>query len=188
MARLKLQTLRKILAGYAFDSEGNVSMSTDLSKQTESDPQEGQLTTTQRPQGDGRMAIVEALAGLGEKASLHNFEGSPAQVWRMVTLGENKSTPGNDLVGKGKVSVTNWYLHRIRLEDAKTGEISEPVRTVLYTKDGGIYHFVSDGIVKAMAGLIKTFGIGPYDPPIDVEVLEIRTNNGFKMMTLAPAE
>lgn len=137
---------------------------------------------------DVRMSTVEALAGLGNQSSIHNFTGDNVSIWRQITLGENKSESGADYAGKGAIGIVNWYLHRIKLAGNADGEYSEPVRTVLYTDDGKILHFVSDGIVKAVASLIKVFGIGPYKPAIKVEILSIKTSGGFKMLTLIPAE
>lgn len=135
-----------------------------------------------------QMATVEALAGIGENASIHNFHGSKTEIWRALTMGENMAQPLSAMVGQGPIEVVNWYLHRVRIEQADGGEIIEPVRTVLYTADGKILAAVSEGIVKAVATIIKTFGLGPYNPPIKVEVMAIKTSSKFTMLTLVPAE
>lgn len=147
-----------------------------------------QLSVPVKTEDEKRMAVIESLAGLGGSTSVHNFVGEPVHIWRMITLGENKSEPGADLPAGTKIGIVNWYLHRIRIEDQATGEVAEPVRTVLYTDEGKIYHFVSEGIVKAVANIIRGFGLGPYNPPVQVEVLPIKTNSKRTMLTLIPAE
>lgn len=163
-------------------------MSTDDLQTALAESEGKELTITSTMILDPRMGIVEALAGIGNKSSIHNFEGTPKEIWRNLTLGENMAEAGADYVGRGPIGVQNWYLHRIRLDAKEGGEFTEPVRTVLYTEDGKILAFVSDGIVKAVANIIKVFGIGPYKPAIKVEVLAIRTANKFTMLTLVPAE
>ena len=137
---------------------------------------------------DPRIQLANDLAGLRGASSVHNFEGSETDKWRMITLAENDSVPGSEYAGGPVFMLKYWYLHRIKLVDAKTGEVTEPIRTVLLDNDGLKLHFVSDGIAKSMAKIIQVFGVGPYTPPIPLEIMEIRTRLGFKTLVLVPAK
>lgn len=130
---------------------------------------------------------VAALLGQSGPQQVHNIKGDKLHVWRMLTLGENKAEPLTSIVNGDPIEVTNWYLKKVEIEDAATGEIQEPIRTVLYTADGKIYACTSVGIAKSMAGIIEVFGVGPYNPPIKVEVMEVTTAKKRKMLTLIPA-
>ena len=139
------------------------------------------------PKADQTAMAVNALLGQSGPQAVHNLTGSQVEVWRALTLGENKADSLSDLVGKGPIAVKNWYLKKVEIIDPATGEVQEPIRTVLYTDDGRILACTSNGIAKSMAGIISVFGVGPYDPAIKVEVIEVTTARKFKMLTLIPA-
>jgi len=139
-------------------------------------------------EGDMRVAVATDLAGLLPRSFVHNFTGTAAERWRMMSLGENASEPGGDLPSSIIIPIDHWYMHRIRLVDPQTGEETEPIRTVLFTGEGKIYHFVSDGVAKSLAKIISAFGVGPYHPPISVTVGQIKTRKGFKTTVLLPAD
>jgi len=147
-----------------------------------------ELAVTLPIEGDVRVAVAIDLAGLLPRSFVHNFTGTNADKWRMMSLAENASEPGGELPSSVVIPIEHWYMHRIRIVDPKTGEESEPIRTVLFAGEGKIYHFVSDGVAKSLAKIIGVFGVGPYHPPISVTVGSIRTRAGYRTTVLLPAD
>lgn len=83
-------------------------------------------------------------------------------------------------------SLVNWIARRIELTDDETGESSPAIRIVLLDDHGDTMTFVSVGI-GASLDLIRTLrGDGPYDPPIPVVVLPVKTRRGHQTLKLRP--
>lgn len=157
---------------------------TGVGSQPDRDAIQNQITS----QDDERIALANNLEGLLPQQSLHSFGGDKANVWKMMAKGQNGSSPGKELSPDATIALQHYYMHRVTLVNAKTGEITTPIRTVLYDANGDMWHFVSDGIANAVAQMIQAFGTGEFNPPVNVKVKKITTRSGMSTMSLIPAE
>jgi hypothetical protein len=136
---------------------------------------------------DTRTAIINDLETLLPSASVSNFQGSPMERWKMAAKGQNESQPGNELDSAAVIALKYWYMHRVQMMKAD-GEVTNPIRTVLFDANGQIWHFVSDGIARALAQLLQFVGNGELNPPVNIKVVKIKTANKRETMSLIPAE
>lgn len=136
---------------------------------------------------DQRALIQEALGGSGLPV-LHNFQGSKLDIWRQATraTGPDVSSIADNL-GE-RISVKWFYVHRVSILNDQTGEINTPCRCVLISPDRKQFACVSDQVARDLFGIIQTFGMGPFDPAIDVQIVEVKTRKGFRCYRLVPTE
>lgn len=131
--------------------------------------------------------IANDLFGDGALTQLHNFQGTPTQIWREIALCENASEPGRELGKEQVFRIVNFYAHKVRLVNPRDGEVTEPTRVVLVNQDGKRISFVSDGIGKSLARILQIYGIGPWPEGIAVNLMEINTRSGYRTYALIPA-
>lgn len=136
---------------------------------------------------DQRALIQEALGGSGLPV-LHNFQGDKLEVWRQATraTGPDVSSVGDHL-GE-RIPIKWFYVHRVSILNDQTGEYSTPCRVVFVTPDKRQFACVSDQVARDLFGVIQCFGMGPYDPAIDVQVVEVKTRKGFRCYRVVPVE
>lgn len=130
-------------------------------------------------------AVIESVLGELDGPSMNNFDGDQMNRWRLRSAACGPDCIGFDPESNTVMAIKYFYAHRIRMVSDR-GEITEPVRCVLMDGNGDNRAFVSDGVAKDLADLIRMFGLGPYDPPIRVKVRQIKTRKGFRMYTLVP--
>lgn len=130
--------------------------------------------------------IEDTLAIDGGDAIVHNFDGGKMVQYRLTALATGGACRKFDDMPKGGIDLRYWFCHRVEMV-AKTGEIMTPIRTVLITKDGDAYSFVSDGIARELDTLRSLFGDGPYADPMAIKVEKIPTRNGGHTYSMGPA-
>ncbi len=84
--------------------------------------------------------------------------------------------------------VTHYLVHTVDLENVETGEITTCPRTVLVLEDGGTVAFVSDGVLDSLQFLLGIVGLGPWNPPLTLQVKQARTRRGWKVTRLSLKE
>jgi len=162
-------------------------MSTDVNETTHEMVQQGptdNLPALSPQQQQQLTAVLGDLAG----GVFHNFAGTPQEVWRQMA----KAT-GPDVIDRKKFQseafpLYQYYVHAVKMRNVKTGLIDPGIRCVLISKDGKMTAVVSAGVARDLALLIHAHGIGPYDPPIDVFLVEVKTRAGFYTIRLQPAD
>lgn len=106
-----------------------------------------------------------------EKALLYNAVNSPD-----YTI--------SDFIGK-KIEIADVVIEKVDTIAKDTGEVVQSPRVVLIDKNKKSYSCVSFGIFNAVKKLTIIFGNPSWaDDPICVEVQNITTQNGRKVMTL----
>jgi hypothetical protein len=90
--------------------------------------------------------------------------------------------PNEDLQKK-TFYLQNFLMHTAYMAD-DNGEKVPVKRCVLIDKDGQTTSFCSDGIIAGVGNLITVYGMGPWEPPIPVKVVERKTRKGFKVKNL----
>jgi len=151
--------------------------------------QQAQLPATQQAQlpAETQQLMADVLGSIGTP-TLHSFRGSKQEVWRQIAKVSTQPCLSYDDVKDSTVQIRDFYVHAVEFADERTGEVTGGIRTVLIPASGQPFACVSDGVAKDLAGIIRTFGLGPYDPPIDVKVVEVRTRKGFRTYRLVPAD
>ena len=95
------------------------------------------------------------------------------------TQGEQLSDHINE-----ELKIVDVSAHTINVVDKTTGELSQTLRTVLIAEDGTTYQAVSGGVISYKC---KTAIVGfPSwkDEPVVLKPVNVKTNNGFKVLTL----
>ncbi|MRD28069.1 hypothetical protein GH869_28425 [Bacillus thuringiensis] len=86
---------------------------------------------------------------------------------------------------KGEVlQITDMVAHAITLQDEVTKEDVEALRVVLVAKDGTAYHAVSQGVVSSIQKIISIVGPAPWNEPLEIVPIEVKTRKNFKTLTL----
>lgn len=90
----------------------------------------------------------------------------------------------SDFIGK-KIEIADVVIEKVDTVAKNSGEIVQSPRVVLIDKNKKSYSCVSFGIFNAVKKLAIIFGNPSWaDAPICVEVQNITTQNGRKVMTL----
>lgn len=135
-----------------------------------------------------QMELMSTVMGDTGAPTLHNFQGDNMQVWKQISKVSSAECTGFDDIGDEGVELHNFYVHQVEFEEATGGELSQGIRTVLIPKEGKPFACVSDGIAKDLFEIIHTFGFGPYDPPIQVKPVAVKTRKGRKTYRLVPVD
>lgn len=89
----------------------------------------------------------------------------------------------NDDLQKKTFFLKNFLMHTAYMAN-DDGEKVEVKRCVLIDKDGQTTSFCSDGVIAGVGNIITVYGMGPWEPPIPVKVVERKTRKGFKVKNL----
>lgn len=95
------------------------------------------------------------------------------------TQGEQLSDHLNE-----ELKIVDVSAHTINVMD-KTGELSQTLRTVLIAEDGTTYQAVSGGVISSLQKIFAIVGFPSWkDEPVVLKPVNVKTNNGFKVLTL----
>ncbi len=144
----------------------------------------------------GELANVEELqerklqSVFGDTAApvLHNFQGTNMEVWRKIATVTAADCLDFDSIGEDGIELFEFYVHSVEFVDDATGQVTNGIRSVLIPREGQPFACVSDGIARDLSGIIRTFGFGPYDPPIHVKPVSVKTRKGRRTYRLVPVE
>lgn len=89
----------------------------------------------------------------------------------------------SDFVGK-KLNIKDISIERVENMNDETGEMVANARVVLIDDNGESYTCVSSGIYSAIKKLVAVFGEPTWEPALPVEVQNLSTKKGRKVMTL----
>lgn len=95
---------------------------------------------------------------------------------------QGQGIPVADNIGK-EFNLTNILMHMAETS-TPAGEVQQLLRLVLITDENECLTTFSDGIRESIATLFATKGYPPYAKPPRFKVSQIKTNNGFKLLTL----
>lgn len=96
------------------------------------------------------------------------------------TQGEQLSDHLNE-----ELKIVDVAAHTINVMDKMTGELSQTLRTVLIAEDGTTYQAVSGGIISSLQKIFAIVGFPSWkDEPVVLKPVNVKTNNGFKVLTL----
>jgi len=138
---------------------------------------------------EGEQKIVQGFFGVKDVNCLHNFGKNKQEVWRMTALATaGAAVSKEDSMGKS-IPVKWFYAHKVWLPvKDRPGEYNEAIRTVLIDADKHCYQFVSEGIADDLYALVNISGLEPFDPPVAMKVVSRKTNAGFNVYRLVPAD
>lgn len=87
------------------------------------------------------------------------------------------------MVGK-VILLTHFFMETVNLKNDETGEMGKAPRVVLVDKDGQSFQAVSTGIFNALKKIVGMYGMGPWSPPIPVEIAQIDRGTKNRIFTL----
>jgi len=129
---------------------------------------------------------LHALIAGDTSEAVTNFPGTDRDRLMFVLKAESGDVIKGDDVKGQPISIVFFYAHRVRMVNDRTGEFTEPLRVVLFDKDGLGVSFVSDTVARGLMRIVEFCGMGPYDPPVVVKVVEAKTGSGYKTKTIVP--
>lgn len=132
--------------------------------------------------------LMERVFGEVGAPTLHNFRGNRMEIWKQIADITVMECNDFEQVREEGIELYQFYVHGVQFVDDATGEVSDGVRCVLIPKEGVPFACVSDGIARDLSGIIRTFGFGPYIPPIRVKPVSVKTRKGFKTYRLVPMD
>lgn len=80
--------------------------------------------------------------------------------------------------------LTHVLVHPVDIADPVTGEVTACHRAVLFAADGGLYSFVSVGILKSLSLLCMMEGQGPWTPGLPVSIRQLGLKGGRRTFTI----
>ena len=96
------------------------------------------------------------------------------------TQGEQLSDHINE-----ELKIVDVSAHTINVVDKATGELSQTLRTVLIAEDGTTYQAVSGGVISSLQKIFAIVGFPTWkDEPVILKPINVKTNNGYKVLTL----
>jgi len=117
-------------------------------------------------------AIFSSIKGTDRATSI--------KIYNAINSSENSLS---DHLGE-VLAITDMVAHPIELEDEVTKQTIQAMRVVLLTANGVGYHSVSGGVVSSLQKIIGIVGQAPWDEPLQVSPIEVKTRKGFKTLTL----
>lgn len=116
----------------------------------------------------------------------HNFVGKPLEVYRQIAAASADDVQKGDTAVNVPMKVVSYYVHEIELTNQSDGEPRMALRTVLYTKEGKRYSFVSDGIVKDLYRMHRLFTPDEWKNGVNLKVVSIPTTPPKRILRLLP--
>lgn len=162
-----------------------------MSTEKQQDATEVAMESSIRPTGLQGQTVLPAVMQqvLGDLAAqpFHNFDGDKMNKWRLASIATGPDVlKSSDIINK-TFKLRYFYAHKVEIMSDQGGELFDAVRCVLIDDQDQAVGFVSDGLAKDLAMIVGMFGLGPYNPPIPVEVVQIQTRKGFRTYQLRPA-
>lgn len=162
-------------------------MSSDVSESTHemvaADAQSNLPALTPQQQQQLSSVLGDLAGGV-----FHNFAGSPQEIWRQMAKATGPNVLDRKRFASEAFPLSQYYVHAVKMRNIQTGRVDSGIRCVLIAPDGQMTAVVSQGVARDLALLIHAHGIGPYDPPIEVFLVEVKTRAGFHTIRLQPAE
>lgn len=81
-------------------------------------------------------------------------------------------------------SLSMFHMQWVHDVNGRDGELTSFVRTCCVMPDGKVLKFGSGGVADSMRSIIRTFGFGPYDPPLNLEIRKMKARNGYRIVLI----
>lgn len=130
-------------------------------------------------------AAPEAMADYVPQA-VHNFTGTPREIWKLTAQATGPACRPVDQMIDKPLSIRHVYIQVIKDFEGANGEVKDALRTVLIDKDGECYSTMSIVIAQEAFNMLKSFGNMPFDPPVDLKVVQSQTRGKTRMFSIVP--
>src|SRR4051812_34867304 len=129
-----------------------------------------------------------ALFGKGSRLQLHTNLDPLTDEGEIEFLAAMSGETQDLSSAAGSVIPVRGFVCRVgEFSDRKSGEKFKAIRTVLVTNDGRRFATLNGRVQEFMATLEQTRRGGkPYDPPVNLSVGMVKTNNGNTCVTVTP--
>jgi hypothetical protein len=162
-------------------------MPTEIKDNQESMHSTGEVNTALALLEKNAVARIEGLLGTIGQQAVHNFQGTPEEIWRLTARANSPDALSMAEARDKEIAVVYFYAHHVQIAGPANGEYADAIRCVLIDSKGVTFAFVSDGIAADLAQMIYTFGLKPWSPPVLVKPVEVKTRRGFRTYRLVPA-
>jgi len=119
---------------------------------------------------------------------IHNFDGDKRNQWRLSTIAVGADAKEGSKMDGEIIDLRYYYCHVVRMVSQKTGDEMDAYRTVLFSKDGTAWRFVSTTVIDALDNIRAMFGNGPYDETLKFTINKADSRKGNKIYNLVPVE
>ena len=130
-------------------------------------------------------AVVPWLPAPGEMAAVVttlNLDTDAKKILRCM----NDTMPVTALAEKS-AKIVDIIVHSATVLNDETGEYTEVKRTVLISDKGINYASMSEGVLGSVKQISAIFGPPPWDPALDLKMIEKQTRKGRRTYILIPA-
>ncbi len=73
--------------------------------------------------------------------------------------------------------VKYFYAHVVEPIDPSSGEVQRCIRVVFVSPDYETTSFTSEGVIDSLDMIRRSLGDGPYDPPLNLKLVRIKTRH-----------
>lgn len=113
-----------------------------------------------------------------------NFPHRGVEAARFITQSLAKEGTRLDDFGDG-VFFAKYYIAHVAEFVAEGGEVIPMPRVVLIGPAGETMQFVSEGAIASLDLIRSLMGDGPWEPPLPLSIVKVKTRRGFKTYRLA---
>ncbi len=122
------------------------------------------------------------------------FGGDKVNIWSSIDINSTEGKMkvqkalasadyGSEHVMKVPFEVQDIVVHGVKIVD-ENGEVTDATRTVLLSPSGETVSFTSEGVISSLRNIFSIFGLPPFNPPLKVQVKEVKTRRGWKTLNL----
>ena len=122
----------------------------------------------------------------GAFPEITNYEGEATEKWKFSAScrGEGCLAGGNQINKPFRLKYFFAHQAQYRQDDES---FREGIRVVLVNDEGEKWAFGSNGIWESLQVLIHHNGLGPYEPPLDIQVTQTQLKGGRSWLQIEPA-
>ena len=129
-------------------------------------------------------AVVPWLPAPGEMAAVVTTLDLVEDAKKIIRC-MNDTMPVTALAEKS-AKIVDIIVHLATVLNDETGEYDDVKRTVLISDKGVNYASMSGGVLGSIKQISAIYGPPPWDPPLDLEMIEKQTRKGRRTYILIP--
>lgn len=139
---------------------------------------------------NGETPATSALATLGvfgnvSKVKMSFDPQTPEGAVKLVQA-QLQELPGLEELNGKKIQLTAYMYHPAQTVDPDTAEVKEFRRIIVWDANGTAWDCGSQGVDKSLAIIETICGPGPWNPPVECEVVSRRLPSKRMWLTLNP--
>jgi hypothetical protein len=133
--------------------------------------------------GNSAMSQIANLTG-GVASLWSSIQGDTQADRVQILAAVTDAEPISEHLGE-TLHLRHVIAQATQIEDDKTGELNDAIRTILITEEGDAYAAVSVGLFQYLKNLFDIVGHpSTWDGPLPIQVVEKKGRKGYRFMTV----